>query len=136
MNILKILTPRRIIGNIGEDAAARMLKKKHYKILERNYTALGHEIDIIARLKDEIVFIEVKTRSDEKVDYAERPAAAVTPEKQQAIIKAASYYISYLSESPRVRFDIVEVILKDKKPCKIEHIEAAFTKSTAFRRQK
>ena len=41
MNILEILTPKRIIGNFGEKEAARMLRKKGYRILEQNYTARG-----------------------------------------------------------------------------------------------
>ncbi len=48
MNILKIFTEKRIIGNIGEDAVVKYLKKNHYKILERNYVMGDHEIDIIA----------------------------------------------------------------------------------------
>ena len=49
MRILDILTPKRRIGNFGEREAVRLLRKKGYKILKRNYTALGAEIDIIAQ---------------------------------------------------------------------------------------
>ena len=48
MNILKVLTPRRSLGNLGENYAARLLKKKGYRILERNYIGKWGEIDIIA----------------------------------------------------------------------------------------
>ena len=51
MNILKVLTPERRIGNLGERVAARHLRRKGYRILERNYTAAGAEIDIIAKKK-------------------------------------------------------------------------------------
>ena len=62
-----MITKKREIGNFGEDAAVKYLKKKHYKILERNYTAGKLELDIIAKTKREIVFIEVKTRSVESL---------------------------------------------------------------------
>ena len=57
MNILKVLTERRKIGNIGERAAARYLKRKGYKILKRNYVPLDHEIDIIAENREYTAFI-------------------------------------------------------------------------------
>ena len=56
MNILKILTPNRIIGNLGEKEAAKYLRHNGYKILKRNYVAGGNEIDIIAKKSDTIVF--------------------------------------------------------------------------------
>lgn len=137
MNILKVLTKKREVGNVGENAAAKLLKKKKYKILKRNYVALGHEIDIIACYGDELVFVEVKTRSEESLSqYEPRPASAVTPKKQADIIKTASYFHSGYGGNFRMRFDVIEVILKDKKPHTINHLEAAFNKNTAYRRHK
>ena len=63
MNILKIKTEKREIGSIGEDVAVKLLKKCGYKILKRNYTAVGNEIDVIVQNKEYIVFVEVKTRT-------------------------------------------------------------------------
>lgn len=137
MNVLKILTPKRIVGNVGENEAAKHLKKKGYKILERNFVEAGHEIDIIAKYKDELVFVEVKTRSAASTSELEaRPASAVTPEKQRAIISTAIAYLATTVDTPKIRFDVIEVILDNGKPQKIEHLEAAFDKNTAFRRQK
>lgn len=137
MNVLKILTPKRIVGNVGENEAAKHLKKKGYKILERNFVEAGHEIDIIAKYKDELVFVEVKTRSAASTSELEaRPASAVTPEKQRAIISTAIAYLATTEGTPKIRFDVIEVILDNGKPQKIEHLEAAFDKNTAFRRQK
>ena len=59
MNILKVLTERRIAGNFGEGEAARLLKKKGYKILAKNYVGKDGEIDIIASDAEFIVFTEV-----------------------------------------------------------------------------
>ena len=53
-----MITKKREIGNFGEDAAVKYLKKKHYKILERNYTAGKLELDIIAKKRKEIVFAD------------------------------------------------------------------------------
>ena len=137
MNILKVLTAARKTGNAGEDAAARYLKKKGYRILNRNFVERGHEIDIVARDGDEIVFVEVKTRSAESIsEFEERPASAVTPEKQRSIIDTAIAYTVKLDGRPRMRFDVIEVILSNGKPQRIEHLVAAFNKNTAFRRQK
>ena len=65
-----MITKKREIGNFGETAAVKYLKRKHYKILERNYTAGKLELDIIAKKRREIVFIEVKTRSVLSLDSA------------------------------------------------------------------
>ena len=138
MNILKILTPKRLIGNLGEREAARHLKKNGYKILERNYTALGAEIDIIARKDNTIAFVEVKTRNLKYLGYKEaRPASSVTPEKQRKIIKVASSYIARHPSDTRLRLDVIEVYTegdaKDRPKIKeIKHIEGAFNKDTAF----
>ena len=89
MNILKILTEKRLKGNLGERAAAKYLKKKGYKILERNLVANGNEIDIVAfdKKRNTVVFTEVKARSIRGIgSFESRPAASVTPEKQRKII--------------------------------------------------
>ena len=136
MNILKVLTERRITGNFGEDAAAKHLKKHGYRILERNYVALGNEIDIIAKSKDSLIFVEVKTRTvGHESELESRPAASVNYEKQRKIISAASYYLSQNEYNPKlfglnVRLDVIEVYIKTengkRKTDKICHIEGAF----------
>ena len=94
MKILEILTEKREIGNIGERAAARLLKRTGYKVLARNYVSVGHEIDIIATDKFHTVFVEVKTRTLGRENPKElRPASSVTAEKQKKILTTAKYYI-------------------------------------------
>ena len=137
MKILEILTPKRLIGNMGERAAARFLFRKGYRILKRNYIASGAEIDIIARKGDVTAFIEVKTRNIKHLSYKEaRPASSVNGEKQRRIIKAASYYASHNPSDTRLRLDVIEVYTEDSglglKIKEIKHIEGAFDKSTAF----
>ena len=60
MKILEILTPKRVLGTLGERSAAKYLRKNKYKILKMNYVTDGHEIDIIAKFKKTIVFIFIK----------------------------------------------------------------------------
>ena len=136
MKILEIFTKNRIIGNLGEREAVKHLRRHGYRILERNYVALGHEIDVIARKKNITAFVEVKARNVKYLGYREaRPASAVTPEKQRKIISTANYYSRVKKLNTRMRFDIIEVYLSDKdKGVKIEevkHLEGAYDWNTA-----
>ncbi|MBE6635134.1 MAG: YraN family protein [Ruminococcaceae bacterium] len=134
MNILKILTGKRIVGNIGEDAACSYLKKQKYKIKGRNYVAAGHEIDIIAENREYVAFVEVKTRTAGHESIKEsRPAASVTPEKQRSIISAARSYAASLNTNKKYRFDVAEVIISEEKEVlDINYIESAFTLTDAY----
>jgi putative endonuclease len=137
MRILDILTPKRRIGNFGEREAVRFLRKRGYKILEKNYTALDSEIDIIAKKDNVTAFIEVKTRNIKHLGEKEvRPASSVTPEKQRKIIKVANYYRSHIKPETRFRFDVVEVYLEDgsfgPRVTEIKHLIGAFDLNTAF----
>lgn len=93
-------------GVCGEDAAASYLKKNKYKILKRNYRNKMGEIDIIAQKGDELVFVEVKTRSNSQFGT---PAQAVTYYKKQRMVNAAKWYIAQNSTDCNIRFDIIEV---------------------------
>ncbi len=140
MNILKVLTEKRRIGNFGENAAAKFLKKKGYKILERGFICGGSEIDIIARKNDTVAFVEVKTRSVGKESPLEpRPASSVTPEKQKKIISAARYYQKNIPSGVRLRFDVIEVYaerVKNKdRAAEIRHLENTFDLNTAYQRR-
>ena len=98
---------KKILGREGEDRAAQFLKKQGYKILERNYRTPQGEIDLIALHRGEVVFVEVKTRTNEAYGA---PELAVNPRKQQRMIKAALVYIKYkkLHQVP-CRFDVVAI---------------------------
>ena len=108
------------LGRIGENIASEYLKKKGYLILERNFACRQGEIDIIAKDEKEFVFVEVKTRRNLKFGY---PAEAVTNIKQKHIQKTAQYYLyKNKLDSRYVRFDVIEIIIKNGK-CKINHME-------------
>ena len=110
----------------GEALAAKLLKKRGYKILKRNYVSKYGEIDIVAYDKGIISFVEVKTRQSE--NYGP-PELAVTKEKRKRIIRTALNYlvINHIEETD-CSFDVVSILFKenDNKP-NIELIESAFT---------
>lgn len=116
----------KVLGNCGEDAAAKYLKKNKYTILERNFFIRGGEIDIIAQKGDYVIFAEVKTRTND--DYG-GGLSAVTYAKQQHLIKAAQMYLMDKGDCS-ARFDVIVVkgCMKGNKFVleNIEHIENAF----------
>ena len=137
MEILKIDTEKRKLGNFGERAAAKALKKRGYRILEKNYAPEDGEIDIIAIKDGTTAFIEVKTRhvSDARSPRIEpRPASAVTPRKQRSIIETAKIYLASHRDT-RVRFDIVEVYVEGDAPnwraVDVKHLIGAFDRDSA-----
>jgi putative endonuclease len=110
------------LGEKGEGLAVKFLKKKGYKIVERNYrTPLG-EIDIIAYDGETLAFIEVKTR--ESISYGQ-PYEAVNFFKRRKISHVALLYLKKLKEVPPCRFDVVSIHYKDGKP-ELELIKDAF----------
>lgn len=97
----------RQIGNRGEDLACEYLKKQGYKILGRNFYIRGGEIDIIAKDKDTLVFVEVKARFSDKFGLARE---AVTSWKIRSLIKSAEVYIAKNRlGSVGYRFDLVAI---------------------------
>jgi putative endonuclease len=100
---------REEIAKIGENAAARHLQSHGYAILERNWSCVAGELDIVARHRDTLVFVEVKTRTSE--EFA-APAESVTARKRRHIIACAKMYLAarVRGECP-CRFDVVEVLL-------------------------
>lgn len=108
-----------VLGAVGEDKATKFLKKQRYKILERNHKNLLGEIDIIAKHKNCLVFVEVKTRSSLAYSY---PAYAVNKKKQHKIKKTATLYLKNNNLlNSNFRFDVIEVLDED-----INHITNAF----------
>jgi putative endonuclease len=111
------------LGKKGEDLAVAQLRALKYKIIERNFKCFLGEIDIIAREKDTLVFVEVKTRRTR--DFG-GPAAAVNARKQRQLSRVALTYLNMkkLGQMP-ARFDVVAVELIPPAPC-IEVLRNAF----------
>ena len=129
-------TRKQTIGARGEKLAESILKKAGLRVIDRNYRASRYEIDLIARDKECVVFVEVKARScadPENMAYG-RPAHAVTHSKQSFLIGAARAYLRENGKlsGMRVRFDVIEIFfdnaeeVKDKKVLKTNHIKNAF----------
>lgn len=101
------------MGKKGENLAVKFLENIGYEIIIQNFRCRQGEIDIIAMNKKEIVFIEVKTRSNAKFG---RPIEAVDFWKIQHICKTANYFLhKYSLQSYPVRFDVVEVFYYKNK---------------------
>ncbi|MCU0423458.1 MAG: YraN family protein [Bacteroidia bacterium] len=109
-------------GKIGEEIATVYLKEKGYQIIQRNYKFSRVEVDIIARVENEIIFIEVKTRTSDQMAY---PEQAVGKSKQKNIRLAAENFLEENQIELPVRFDIIAVV-KNEHKFEIEHIEDAF----------
>jgi putative endonuclease len=111
------------LGKKGEEKALRFLKKRGYRIIEKNYVCKMGEMDIIARDKDTLVFIEVKTRTSTEFGP---PQLAVNLSKQRQLSKVALNYLKEKHlEDPKARFDVVAILLEQKKE-EIELIKDAF----------
>lgn len=109
------------LGYWGETLAVEHLQFLGYTILERNWRCQYLEIDIIAQLKNTIVFVEVKTRST--LNYGD-PLLEISDKKYQRILNAADEYMESLSADYNLRFDIITII---RNPIiKLNHIENAF----------
>ncbi len=123
LNFLKGSKETKKLGNKGEDIASAYLEKKGYRIIERNYKTNTGEIDIIARDKETVVFIEVKTRADYSFGY---PYEAVHYRKRQKLKSLALMYMKKIGKEVPVRFDVLSIIQSCKGRFEIEHIKDAF----------
>ena len=120
------MSREKLLGAFGEAAAAEFLRKKRYELLGMNYRCRLGELDIIARQKETLVFVEVKLRREGGFASA---AEAVTPAKQKRLEIAADTWLAEngLEDVP-CRFDVIEVYLEKAggKVARINHLEEAF----------
>jgi putative endonuclease len=116
-------------GKAAEREAVEFLKTKGYEILKLNYKTRLGEIDIIAKDKDTVCFVEVKARRFLSLG---QPSEAVSFKKQGHIAKAAVYYlkINNLLESP-ARFDVLSILYRDNRG-EFSLIKNAFELNTNF----
>lgn len=112
---------RQEIGKWGENLACQYLRENNYEVVERNFLCRQGEIDIVAKdlSKNELVFVEVKTRSNFKYG---NPADAVDRQKQKHMVQAIRYYLykNAIQDVP-IRVDVLEVYIVQN--CKINHIK-------------
>ena len=120
-------------GALGEKLAAKYLRQQHYKILKKNYKNKLGEIDIIARDGEEIVFVEVKTRSMSPYLGGQY---AVDQRKQFRIMRTAAYFLDSKKIALQPRFDVLEMEVDRTtgKLIKANHYKAAFAQTEDYAR--
>src|ERR1043165_6350464 len=118
-------------GKLGEQAARRHLARQGLKFLTANFRSKRGEIDLVFRDQDCLVFVEVKTRSTE--DWV-RPAAAVNARKRRLLSQTALDYLRLLNNPPvKIRFDIVEVLLRNGGIQEVRHLPNTFEMEKPYR---
>lgn len=114
----------RVLGTTGEEIATEYLKRKGFEILQRNFTVRGGEIDIVARHRDILIFVEVKTRTGRTFGEADE---SVDSTKKHRIHRAIGRYIheNAAQKDPDYRIDLLEIHLDPatKKLESITHFE-------------
>ena len=110
------------LGLKGEQLAVAHLKKNGYYILERNYRHDRAEVDIIAKMNDLLIAVEVKTRST--LNFG-NPQDFVSSKQIKNLVKAVDAYININNLDCEVRFDIIAIV-KQGNSYKIEHLKNAF----------
>lgn len=113
----------RLLGAFGEQEAARYLRKNGYDIVTANFWTDVGEIDIVAKTKENICFVEVKTRTKGAMLP---PSSAVGVNKEKNILKSALIYMNRYQTKLTPRYDIIEIIVENNKVDSINHIKGAF----------
>lgn len=112
------------LGKLGENIAQRYLLEHGYAILETSWRIGRVEADIIAYYEGQIIFVEVKTRSSDKVTS---PEDAVNLRKQRTYIRLANAYVLQKRREEEVRFDIMSIIVRGIDDVEIRHFKNAYT---------
>lgn len=121
----RLLDAPKLLGRWGEKRCERFLKRKGFKTLARNFSCKAGELDLVmANPEGAVVFVEVKTRTTEKIADAE---ASITPAKKSKLLRAAKYFAAqHEIESRPCRFDVVAIVLPKSGPAAVRHYENAF----------
>lgn len=110
------------LGKKGEQLAKEYLLQKGWQLLEENWRVEHKEVDLIFREGDELVIVEVKTRS---TDYFGYPEEAVSVAKEKHLIHAAEAYLEEHNLDMEVRYDVVAIIMRNGRQ-ELTHIPDAF----------
>ena len=97
------------LGRAGEKAAAELMKRRGYDVVGAGFTARRGEIDLICRRRDELVIVEVKTRTS---DAFGTPAEAVGPRKRRALAAAAAEYRLLAGWKGPIRYAVVGLVAR------------------------
>lgn len=111
------------LGKKGEDIAFDYLIRKGYKIIARNWRFRNEELDLVAVENNELVIVEVKTRS---AAVYESPQDSITLKKIRHIVEATEAYIEEFDVDMETRFDVVSIKWFGEGKYELEHIVDAF----------
>jgi putative endonuclease len=129
MNILfnrrNLLTDKNRLGQWGEKRCERFLKRKGLRILTRNFSCKTGELDLVMADTDgSIVFVEVRTRVDEKFSSVE---SSITSAKKARLFRTARFFLAAHDIDDRpFRFDVVTIVLGQKGRPQIRYYKSAF----------
>lgn len=120
---------RKTLGVAGEAAAAAYLSDQGFSILERNWRCRNGETDLIARKGETLIFVEVRSRSEQSLHAFGLPLESITPKKQRTMRRVAEAYLQQHPEYRqfRVRFDCIGIVWNEKREAAdIRHVADAF----------
>jgi putative endonuclease len=116
--------PSRVeLGKAGERAAADLLRKRGYEVVGAGFLARRGELDLVCRRGDDLVVVEVKTRTD---DSFGTPLEAVGARKRRALVAAAAEYRALAGWRGRIRYAVVGLTVKPSGGFTSELIEDPF----------
>lgn len=107
-----------LLGKWGEDLAEKKLKDQGWKILGRNISFKGGELDIVARDEKELVIVEVRTRTFGKIMP---PECSVGPDKLRKLVRAGQYYVLKNKWEGPWRIDLIAITVEENENVRIEH---------------
>ncbi|MBR4968852.1 MAG: YraN family protein [Alistipes sp.] len=116
------MTEKQMRGALGEQAAVDYLRRNGFMIVERNYRVGRSEVDIIATRRDELHFVEVKTR---KYGSMTAPEEALTEQKARALQRAASAYLAQSGSPLEPRFSLIAVEMVGERVEALRFVEDA-----------
>lgn len=109
------------IGRIGEEIAKEYLQDKDYRIIKQNFKSKFAEIDLIAKKNNELVFVEVRTKTGESFG---RPEQTIGGKKLHKLKKNVAHYLKYNNYDGPYRIDVIGIILnKDKTKKDLRHFK-------------
>lgn len=110
------------IASLGESIACEYLLSKGFSIIDRNWRFLHLEVDIIAKYKKTLVFVEVKTRN---CNFVDNQISTISNKKQKNLLNIARYFIQQYKDYDEIRFDVI-FVNKSRHGFQINHITSAF----------
>ena len=96
------------VGEMGENVAEDFLREEGYKILDKNYRTKYFEIDIIAKKKDVLHFVEVRTKTNEKFGS---PEETIDYKKKEKLLRSAKAYTTFNDCKGKYQVDVICIVL-------------------------